>query len=159
MPTHILKFEHEGERYSLSLGYDAEGSGPDVARLDLLASRNEEVVAKADLRLDQEGVVEINVNDERVTSFHLIDFPDREEILIQILDQIPPMDPVIGCLIKGGLLAILKQLLACRRLTDSGQAWPLRLRAIARCLYDNIVDIGMDAAFRAARCILRGGLF
>lgn len=159
MPTHSLQFEHEGERYSLSLGYEVAEGGPNVARIDVAAQRNGDVVARADLRLDQEGVVEINVNDERVTSFHLIDFPDRDELLIQILDQIPPLDPVIGCLIKGGLLAILKQLLACRRLTDSGRPWPLRLRAIARCLYDNIVGIGMDAAFRAARCIFRGGLF
>lgn len=159
MPESRLDFVHDGQRYGLALGYDDPVRGDAVLHLHVAAFRNDERAATGELLLDQEGRFALLLNGEQFFTTHLIDFPEGEEVLIQILEQIPPLDPVIGCLIKGGFLAMLQQLLACRRKVDAGPPWLQRLRLIARCVMDNFPGLAMNAAFRAARCIFAGGLF
>lgn len=159
MPESRLDFVHDGERYGLTLDYGDPLRVDSLLHLQVAAFRNDERAATGELRLDQEGRVALLLNGEQFFSTHLIDFPEGDDVLIQILEQVPALDPVIGCLIKGGFLAMLQQILACRRRTDAGLPWLPRLRLIARCVMDNFPGLAMNAAFRAARCIFAGGLF
>lgn len=159
MPEFRLDFIHDGTGFGLVMGYEDPLRVDSLLRLHVAALRNDERAALGELRLDQEGRLALSLDGEPFFSGHLIDFPEGEDALLQILGQVPALDPVIGCLIKGGLLAMLEQILACRRKTDQGLAWLPRLRAIARCVMDNFPGLAMSAAFRAARCIFTGTLF
>lgn len=159
MPDARLDFTHDGERYGIAIGHEAGDAGDAVLRLHVDAYRGEELAARGELILDHDGGFALRLNGEQFFTTHLIDFPEGDHILIQILEAVPPLDPVIGCIIKAGFLAMLQQLLACRRMVDGSLPWLDRLRRIARCVADHSPGLAMNAAFRAARCIFVGGLF
>lgn len=89
----------------------------------------------------------------------MLDLVDGSEIL----ELVPGWfygggDPITGCLIRGGLSSVVGQIIRCNRENIDAEWYYPRLRAIGQCLVDNIAGIGWRAAYKAARCVLAGGI-
>jgi len=98
--------------------------------------------------------IEIVGGGERLQSPHLIDAE-------QVLDWIPAWcftgDPITGCLVRAGLSALIGQTLDCKKSTAELPWFKPRMKALGQCMVHHIPDMGVTAAARAARCVMRFG--
>lgn len=86
-----------------------------------------------------------------------LDLDDAE----QVIDAIPAWvfggDPILGCLVRSGLSAIVGQTIQCKKDTaDSHWYWP-RMQALGRCMLLHVPEMTGTAGLRAAKCVYRFG--
>ena len=67
------------------------------------------------------------------------------------------VDPVTGCLIRAGLSTSVGQIIKCKDETTTVEWTADRVRAIGGCLRENIPNMLLRAAFRAAACVFKAG--
>lgn len=130
-----------------------EVEGAEIGRIPLGATKVAEAddadVEGADARPAWEILVE--------NLFHADDDPAAETIEA-IIDQIPAVDPLLGCLLKGAISASVGQLIRCHgQLTPRDETTRQKLRAIAACLGKNVWGMLGRATYRALRCMATGG--
>lgn len=79
------------------------------------------------------------------------------ETIEAIIDQIPAVDPLLGCLLKGAISASVGQTIRCYgKLEPRHETVRQKLRAIAACLGENVWGMLGRATYRALRCMVAG---
>ncbi len=79
------------------------------------------------------------------------------ETIEAIIEQIPAIDPLLGCLLKGAISASVGQIIRCYgKLEPRHESIRHKLRAIALCLGENVVGMLGRATYRALRCMVAG---
>jgi hypothetical protein len=76
----------------------------------------------------------------------------------EIIQALPVFDPVLGCLLKGGISATAGQIIRCYEEADFVDQMTQRLRLTAYCLGRNAWGVLARASWRAARCMATLGL-
>jgi hypothetical protein len=76
-----------------------------------------------------------------------------------IIEAVPAVDPVLGCLLRGAISAVVPQIIRCYRdiAPQHPGSWFL-LGAIGRCLGEHGWRMLGRASWRAFRCMMRGGM-
>ena len=76
-----------------------------------------------------------------------------------LIEAVPAFDPVLGCLLRGAISAVVPQIIRCYRdiAPQHPEKWFL-LGAIGRCLGEHGWRILGRASWRAFRCMMRGGM-
>jgi hypothetical protein len=76
------------------------------------------------------------------------------------IQALPAFDPILGCLLKGAISAVVGQVIRCYRKPYEGETgFRERLRDIAKCLGRNAWGILGRASWRATRCMITLGFF
>lgn len=79
----------------------------------------------------------------------------------QVLDWIPAWaytgEPIIGCMVRSGLSALVGELIGCRRSTSELPWYAPRMKALGRCMLEHVPEMTKTAGLRAAKCIWRFG--
>lgn len=84
------------------------------------------------------------------------DFPNRDAAAAaeEIINSIPAVDPLLGCLIRSALGATVGQTIRCYQETPAEGAVRVRLRSMARCLGYNAGAILRRTTLRSLRCMI-----
>ncbi len=112
-----------------------------------------------ELNEQQEPILKLSLlNDESSTiTISLKPLLEHSTVLERIPAPFFGGHPLVGCLIRSGLSAVIGQILECKGET-AGTGWDWsRMSAIGRCIRDHIPDLAARAAFRSVRCIARFG--
>jgi len=96
----------------------------------------------------------VRIQDREALRVPLEDLVDES-----IIDRIPGSffgvgNPIVGCLVRGGLSAAIGQILRCRRQTRDQPWYRPRIRAIGHCLRLSVGRMAVGMVVRAARCIV-----
>jgi hypothetical protein len=76
-----------------------------------------------------------------------------------LIEALPVPDPFLGCALKAGISSALGQTLVCNERVGSGLPRGEKVRGVMGCLREHIGGIFSRALWRAARCMVRLGLF
>lgn len=80
------------------------------------------------------------------------------ETIEAIIGQIPAIDPLLGCLLKGAISASVGQTIRCyAQLEPEHETIRQKLSAVAACLGNNVWGMLGRATYRALRCMVAGG--
>lgn len=167
--------EYKGRKFELSLNFDekalVDGDFRITARVKTWPVDNPKAVqlaeAEVSIEPDKEGRPILRVTlrgnaagwegKKDVFEKPLWDLIDAE----QVLDWIPAWcftgDPITGCLVRAGLSALIGQTLDCKKSTAELPWFKPRMKALGQCMVHHIPDMGVTAAARAARCVMRFG--
>lgn len=141
-----------------------KASEPQSVTLQLEANFEEKVVI---VRHNDEvvGVIPLDVIDIGDIAEDAFGFPLSDAIenaassaFEEIIERIPAVDPVLGCLLRSAASTAIGQTIRCwRKLREEVEgAWRLA-REIALCLKAHGWQMAATFVFRAGRCILFGG--
>ena len=87
----------------------------------------------------------------------LADLIDSEQVIDAIPAWVFTGDPILGCLVRSGLSAIVGQTIQCKKSSaDSHWYWP-RMQALGRCMLLHVPEMTGTAAIRSAKCVFRFG--
>lgn len=167
--------EYKGRKFELSLNFDekalVDGDFSISAKVRTWPVTNPKDVqsawAEVTIKQDDEGrpILSVTLRGDvadwkgRQVIFEkpLWDLIDAE----QVLDWIPAWcftgDPITGCMVRAGLSALIGQTLDCKKSTAELPWFKPRMKALGQCMVHHIPDMGVTAAARAARCVMRFG--
>lgn len=84
---------------------------------------------------------------------------DSEGAAIEaIIDSIPAIDPLLGCLLKGGISATAGEIITCyKEIPREVERLRSRLKFVAKCVGGKAWRILARATYKAGRCMVFGG--
>ena len=162
-----LRFERGGAAYEFDLDWDDAAFADGAIRFEVRARRRTlpdgevlEHTVSLSIERVRDGempVLLVSADGKDIFAFELADLVDEAEVLEKIPSVVFGGDPIVGCLIRSGVSAVVGQLIHCKNDTVD-ERWTIpRVRAIGQCLRRNIPGMTARAAFRAARCVVRAG--
>lgn len=130
-----------------------EVEGAEIGRIPLDATE----VSDAD-DADVEGADARRAWEILVENLFQADDDPTAETIEAIIDRMPAVDPLLGCLLKGAISASVGQLIRCHgQLTPRDETTRQKLGTIAACLGKNVWGMLGRATYRALRCMAAGG--
>lgn len=165
--TELWKMTHQsGENiYDLSISWDEESFVDGNPAIQVSASvrrgANEEpssIDATVAITNGNYGPeISVMVGDQGPFAMPMAELFDEAQLLELIPSFVYGGEPITGCLIRAGLVAVVGQVIRCKN-TTQGSEWYLdRIRAMGHCLKMNIGRMGSRATISALKCILTGG--
>lgn len=104
----------------------------------------------------QEPQLLVSSNEVELFTVSLDGLYSKQEIVERIIEAIPAVDPVVGCLARAGLSVTVGQIISCVR-QNRHKIWREGLAATAACVRDHIPTMCLRFAVRTAKCMLKGG--
>ena len=180
------KFQRDNYEYSIELvlGEDQLQEGKlgwvitgTMLRLDEENAEAQQVELHLDV--DFEGRLVTVYHDDEIVGEFALDLPGFEAVfenaqelplslgaedaalaaLENIIENLPAVDPILGCLLKSAASTAVGQTIRCwRKVRDDFQGAVNVARQVAKCLKEHGWQIAATFVFRAARCILTGGI-
>lgn len=167
--------EHKGRKFELSLNFDEASMVDGHYKISAAAEswavddpKNRQAIV-ADVAIfqddDQTPTFEVTFSGSvpgmegkvSVLRKPLADLIDAEQIIDAIPAWVFTGDPVLGCMVRSGLSAIIGQTIQCKKSTaDSHWYWE-RMKALGRCMLHHVPEMTGTAALRAAKCVFRFG--
>jgi hypothetical protein len=169
MPEVIRLSRQVGDNvHELTINWDAKSFEEGTPRIDVRASiaaadypsESRSIEAAVSLEANEDGAPDIVLrsSDREMVRLSLADLIDES----QIIDKIPGWiygagDPILGCLIRAGLSAVVGQIIRCTRKTRDLCWYSERIRGIGLCLRSSAGRMTTRMVLRAVRCIALAG--
>ena len=160
------EFVHNGSAYALSFDWGRDdfiqaGALGIVIEASVVRPGREPVVASLAVNVtpDEEGALWFSVTlqpgDVALARLPVSELLGGENAVTRILDRIPvqAIDPVLGCALRGGLSAVIDQLIGCwgdrpDKAFGFETAW-----SVLACIRDNGGKVGLKASARFLKCV------
>ena len=175
MKINAHQFEHRGRKYELSLDLDDAAMVQGHYKVSATAQTwhvdtptiKHSVTAEVAIFQDDDETPTIEViitgtapgmeGKRSVLRKPLADLIDSEQVIDAIPAWVFTGDPILGCLVRSGLSAIVGQTIQCKKSSaDSHWYWP-RMQALGRCMLLHVPEMTGTAAIRSAKCVFRFG--
>lgn len=172
-------FRQDKRRYAIELAHDQRGTIPTRDEYELKLSVSEpdgKIVTETAIGLavrPEEQRLEISHDDKPVGSIPLDrdvepsdEIPEWQDIIAglsesdpieTIIDSIPAIDPILGCVIRGSVSATVGQFLRCWPQCRDVSDFRERARGLAGCLGANFWRIVGTAMLRIGKCVVKAG--
>lgn len=126
----------------------------------ILVKRNNEVVARINLETSTDYKRTNNLPD----NFENLDGPkafdavcgimDNSSDIVGLINNIPAVDPIFGCILKSGISTTIGQIVKCHKNVSKGASVRKKISDILKCLGANKMSMLAKFTTRALKCML-----